>query len=145
MSSVLISNNKYIKGWNILEGSIKPSVIHYSNIQSIKDININERNKIVSLALLWDNIGNRCHIPFLDSMTLLQNKKPPQPKNKSKKIRAGINLYGTRKKFLKYNKKTSRKKRDIYLDPIKIIDRIRSWPSLRENYKSKMKETLFTK
>lgn len=145
MSSVLISNNKYIKGWNILEGSIKPSVIHYSNIQSIKDININERNKIVSLALLWDNIGNRCHIPFLDSMTLLQNKKPPQPKNKSKKIRAGINLYGTRKKFLKYNKKTSRKKRDIYLDPIKIIDRIRSWPSLRENYKSKMKETTFHK
>ena len=81
MSSVLISNNKYIKGWNILEGSIKPSVIHYSNIQSIKDINFNERERIVSLALLWDNIGNRCRIPFLDSMVLLENKKRPQPKN----------------------------------------------------------------
>ena len=145
MSSVLISNNKYIKGWNILEGSIKPSVIHYCNIQSIKDINFNERERIVSLALLWDNIGNRCSIPFLDSMTLLENKKPPQSKNKSKKIRHGINLYGTRKKCLKYNKKTSRRKRDIYLEPIKIIDRIRSWPSLRDNYKQEKKETSFHK
>ena len=71
MSSVLISNNRYIKKWNILEGSIKPNVIHYRNIESINEIEFKERSKILSLALLWDNVANRCRIPFLDTIKLL--------------------------------------------------------------------------
>ena len=75
MSSVLISNDKYIKKWNILEGSIKPSVIHYNNISTINDLNFKERNKVLSLALLWDNVGNKCRIPFLDTIHIIEKKK----------------------------------------------------------------------
>ena len=110
MSSVLISNDKYIKKWNILEGSIKPSVIHYNNISAINDLNFKERSKVLSLALLWDNVGNKCRIPFLDTMNIIEKKKKPQSKNKTKKLRACYGFYATRRKCLKYNKKTTRKK-----------------------------------
>ena len=133
MSSVLISNDKYIKKWNILEGSIKPSVIHYNNISTINDLNFKERNKVLSLALLWDNVGNKCRIPFLDTIHIIEKKEKPQPKNKTKKLRACYGFYATRRKCLKYNKKTTRKKSDRYIDKINIIDRIRSWPSLRKD------------
>ena len=138
MSSVLISNNKYIKKWNILEGSIKPNVIHYNNISTIKDLNFKERNKVLSLALLWDNVGNKCRIPFLDTMKITEKKKKPEPRKKTKKIRGSNNFYATRRKCLKYNKKTTRKKSDKYLDPINIIDKLRSWPSIRKDVSKKI-------
>ena len=141
MSSVLISNNRYIKKWNILEGSIKPNVIHYRNIESINEIEFKERSKILSLALLWDNVANRCRIPFLDTIKLLDEKKRNGPMNKSKKVRGGNSIYATRRKVLKYDKKTTRKKSDKYTETINIIDRIRSWPSTRK--KVKVKQTRF--
>ena len=41
MSSYLFQIINILK-WNILEGSIKPNVIHYNNISTIKDLNFKE-------------------------------------------------------------------------------------------------------
>ena len=75
MSFVLISNNRYIKKWNILEQSIKPSIIHYKNLENIKQLDFKDRRNILGLGLLWDNVGNSCRIPFFDNFSLKDKKE----------------------------------------------------------------------
>ena len=58
-----------------IEASAKPSVIHYNNISTIKGLNFKERNKVLSLAPLWDNVGNKMSYPIFRYNTIIEKKK----------------------------------------------------------------------
>jgi uncharacterized protein YjbI with pentapeptide repeats len=102
MTSVILTNNNYIKQWQILKQSIKSRVVLYDYRNDLSNNNVKALKSLRNIShfgLLWDNVNDNCFIPFYDTVKIKpKNKSVEIPKqNSTRRVRLSKYFYGTRK------------------------------------------------